>query len=139
MKLNTFLSVIATYTCGNGNKRIAKSKYRFNLFIIPRIYCKDGFNISIQIHDGAYCSSENGYRTFGMIWKEVEWGYPSEPIDAIRYNCEDSDKGNDATMNSIGSYVSLDLMEELLNQHGGIDLELTFDKALHDINNPSKQ
>ena len=26
--------------------------YEKNFFILPRVYCKDGFNISIQIHNG---------------------------------------------------------------------------------------
>ena len=101
--------------------------YEKNFFFIPRIYCKDGFNISIQVHQGNYCGSENGTRTFGLDWKMVEWGFPSSEIDAQKYNAEDTD-----TMNSVGGYVEIGLIDELCEEHGGIDLSKTlqeeFDK-----------
>ena len=55
--------------------------YQNKFFFIPRIYCKDGFNISIQVNNTNYCGSENGTRTFGLDWKLVEWGFPSSEID----------------------------------------------------------
>ena len=101
--------------------------YERNFFFIPRIYCKDGFNISIQVHRGNYCGSENGTRTFGLDWKLVEWGFPSSEIDAQKYNSEDTD-----TTNSVGGYVEIGLIDELCEEHGGIDLAKTlqeeFDK-----------
>lgn len=101
--------------------------YRNKFFFLPRIYCKDGFNISIQVHQGNYCGSENGTRTFGLDWKLVEWGFPSSEIDAQKYNSEDTD-----TTNSVGGYVDIGLIDELCEEHGGIDLAKTlqeeFDK-----------
>jgi hypothetical protein len=89
-------------------------------FFLPRVFCTDGFNISIQVNHGNYCASENGTRSFGLDWKLVEWGFPSEEIDAEKFNAEDT-----TTTNSVGGYVEIELMEELINKHGGIDLMKT--------------
>lgn len=51
--------------------------YDNNYFHLPRVYCKDGFSISIQICNSSYSGSENGIRKFGIDWKLVEWGFPS--------------------------------------------------------------
>lgn len=101
--------------------------YQDKFFIIPRIYCKDGFNISIQVHNGNYCASENGTRTFGLDWKLVEWGFPSSEIDAQKYNAEDDDD----TTNSVGGYVEIDLIDELCEEHGGIDLARTLQEEFN--------
>lgn len=94
--------------------------YQNKFFFIPRIYCKDGFNISIQVHQGNYCASENGTRTFGLDWKLVEWGFPSEDIDEEKYNAESS-----PTTESVGAYVEVGLIDELCEKHGGVDLAKT--------------
>ena len=100
--------------------------YRNKFFFLPRIYCKDGFNISIQVHQGNYCGSENGTRTFGLDWKLVEWGFPSSEIDAQKYNSEDTD-----TMRSVGNYVEIGLIDELCEEHGGIDLAKTLQEEFN--------
>ena len=96
------------------------SIYRNKFFFLPRIYCKDGFNISVQVHQGNYCASENGTRTFGLEWKLVEWGFPSEHIDGEKYNAESS-----PTTESVGGYVEVGLIDELCEEHGGVDLAKT--------------
>lgn len=110
-------------------------KYAENFFFLPRVFCKDGFNISIQVHNGNYCASENGVRQFGVNWKEVEWGFPSERIDGEKYNADAYQWNKDCdTRNTVGGYVSVDLLDELLNEHGGIDLQKTLTEhlAMHD-------
>ena len=103
--------------------------YNSNYFyLMPRIYCKDGFSISIQISKGHYSGSENGIRTFGIDWKLVEWGFPSQPIDAEKYMSEDSE-----SIRSVGGYVPVELMEELIEEHGGIDLQTTLQKKMDSI------
>lgn len=99
--------------------------YDNNYFHLPRVYCKDGFNISIQICQSSFSGSENGIRKFGIDWKLVEWGFPSQPIDAEKYMCDGSE-----TTNSIGAYVQIELMEELIEEHGGIDLQTTLQKKM---------
>jgi len=104
--------------------RYAKGRY-----VMPRIYCKDGFNISVQVHQGSYCGSENGIRQFGIDWKSVEWGFPSAPIDAKKYGADEQD-----TMDAVGAFVDINLIEDLIKQHGGIDLETTLRNEMEQKN-----
>ena len=99
--------------------------YDTEYFLIPRIYCKDGFNISIQVNQGSYCGSENGIRKFGFDWRLVEWGFPSSEIDGEKYNAEDVSN----TTGSVGGYVDVKLIDELCEQHGGIDLTTTLSEG----------
>ena len=101
--------------------------YQDKFFFLPLIYCKDGFSISIQVHQGNYCASENGTRTFGLNWKLVEWGFPSSEIDAQKYNAEDDGD----TTNSVGGYVEVGLIDELCEEHGGVDLAKTLQEEFN--------
>lgn len=122
-ELNNFLAVMANAKIeGRG---LFKKGYEKGPFFIPRIYCKDGFNISIQIHESNYAGSENGIRTYGMDWKLVEWGFPSQEIDAKKYKAFDPDH----TMDTVGGYVPIKLMEELIAEHGGLDYAAIFATA----------
>jgi hypothetical protein len=100
--------------------------YGSKFFLLPRIYCNDGFNISIQVNQGNYCASENGTRTFGLDWKLVEWGFPSSEIDGEKYNSESSH-----TTKSVGGYVEIGLIDELCEEHGGIDLAKTLQEEFN--------
>lgn len=127
MKLLEFLTVYMFATITGKYKLTFKDisdKYQSCLFYIPIIYCNDGFNLSIQIHNGAYCRSENGFREFGLEWQEVEWGYPSEPLIDEKYNPEEE------TGTSVGGNVPIEVMEELIEQHGGINIRETLIKYL---------
>ena len=73
-KLNDFLSVCMVMVCGGNDVNAADERYTVGHYPLPRIYCKDGFNISIQVNSMNYCGSENGLREFGLDWKMVEWG-----------------------------------------------------------------
>lgn len=129
MKASEFVNVFATAMVKGMNKRIGNTTtfeelerdYNNNYFYLPRIRCNDGFSISIQVNNGNYCASENGTRQFGFNWVEVEWGFPSEEIDAVKYNAED--EGN--TTNTVGGYVDINLIDELIEEHGGLDLAAT--------------
>lgn len=120
MKTNEFINAIISML------GINESNYNFNYFRLPRIYCKDGFNISIQVNEGNYCGSENGYRKFGNEWKLVEWGFPSAPIDRIEYDAECYTDLE--TTNSVGS-IEIEKIDELLESHGGIDILSTLSNA----------
>lgn len=117
MKTNDFINAMLSMLGINGQN------YQFNYFHLPRIYCKDGFNISVQVNEGSYSGSENGYRKFGSEWKIVEWGFPSEAIDSVKYNSE-----SEPTTNSVSS-VEIELIDELLESHGGIDILATLSNA----------
>lgn len=98
--------------------------YEREMFFLPNVYCHDGFNISIQVHNGSYCASENGVQRYGNDWKLVEWGYPSMPIDGEKYHADDT---NDTT-ETVGGYVGVSLLQELMDEHGGIDMDTTIIK-----------
>lgn len=99
--------------------------YEDTTFFLPRVYCKDGFSISLQVNNGNYCSSENGTRAFGLSLERIEWGYPSQEIDGVKYNAE---KKFDTT-HTVGGYVEVALIDELCESHGGIDLKSTLEKS----------
>lgn len=107
--------------------------YDNNLFYTPRIYCKDGFNISIQIHNGNYCSSENGYRQFGLKWQGVEWGYPSKLLRNSKRYCHETP----GTTQTVGVNVPIEVMDELLVSHGGIDVTRSIEQFIEQYNKHS--
>lgn len=107
-------------------KEDMQATYDKSFFYLPRVYCKDGFNISIQVNNGNYCVSENGVRTFGLNWIDVEWGFPSQDIDGVKYNAESED-----TTDSVGGYVDVKLIDELCEEHGGIDLQATLTNGMY--------
>ena len=117
--INAFISMLG----------INSENYQFNYFHLPRIYCKDGFNISVQVNEGNYCGSENGYREFGTQWKTVKWGFPSQAIDAELFHAEGGwdDEVVDTT-ESVGS-VEIEKIDELFESHGGIDILATISNA----------
>ena len=118
----------------NGCKRTQMSMeetYNSTHFSLPRIHCKDGFNISIQVSNGNNCANENSVRTFGTNWELVEWCFPSEHIDAKKYNAENYLEEEEIdTTQTVGGYVEIELMDTLLQEHGGIDLQATLTKAM---------
>lgn len=97
-----------------------KSRKNFNdlydkeHFYLPRLYCSDGFNVSIQCNCCHYCKSENGYRKFGWI-TDVEWGYPSTEESLLE------------TINHPVGMISIEILEKLVEKHGGIDMQKTFE------------
>lgn len=108
MNLELYFRLIATIVQQVG-------KYENSFFLCPRIVCSDGFNISLQISKGSYCSTENGYRKFGFYFKSVEWGFPSE---------------QDPTLDHSDSVGNIDIadMQKICDSHGGIDWSKTLSK-----------
>jgi len=135
MTLALFLRMSVTILFGyemwfNFNTRRSKFKnskeaYRKLHFSLSRIYCKDGFSISIQIHYASHCSSENGYETLGVDWETAEWGFPSEHVDLLE---NDAHNIKDIT-DSIG-HSSVKLLQEVLDSHGGISWRKTFSREI---------
>jgi hypothetical protein len=89
-------------------------------FFCPRIIARDNFNVSLQIHKGNYCSSENGYRSMGFTFNEVEFGFTSvhEPLMDVY-----AETPGDTTK-TVGN-IPLSIMEKVFEKHGGIDWEKT--------------
>ena len=116
MNLTLFFRLI----CMSVYQSTTKLDYAKTYLFCPRVVAKDGFNISLQINRGNYCSSENGYRKLGHTWQNVEFGYPSES-DELLIEFADSPE---ELPNTIGS-IPIDILEQLFLKHGGIDWDKT--------------
>lgn len=125
---------------GHDYTKMVTPEYDYTYFYCPRVYAKDGFNVSLQINNGNYCESENGYRKLGKNWIRVEFGYPSENEPLMweysemweQSNYDTDDDGNsietpfdlskfDVT-GTVGS-IPIDVMEKVFEKHGGVDWE----------------
>jgi hypothetical protein len=100
------------------NKFIKESN---NFSVRPLVHCNDGFTISIQASKFHYCSP----RTDTDQYTAVEIGYPSDPEQSIAKYAENP--SNDLTDNVYG-WVPVDLVEKIIEKHGGINIQKTFKK-----------
>lgn len=115
--------------------RIHKGSYGIFEKVRPHITCKDGFNVSVQagLFGGWYDSIEvtHGFRFGGIHFKEVELGYPNMEDDLIKEYAEWATKeGPDEEevqdyLNTVYPYVPIEVVEKLIEKHGGIDEEKT--------------
>jgi hypothetical protein len=78
-----------------------------------RVVCKDGFSVSIQAHDGAYCEPRSD---FAVAYKSVELGFPSAPDPFILDYAEDP---TDLT-GTVYGYVPAAVVYKMILAHGGI-------------------
>lgn len=92
--------------------------YDNTYFYCPQLYAMDGFTVSLQISNGNYCSSENGYRKLGLTWDAVEFGFTStdEPM------MDEFSETTGDTTSTVGR-IPIELMEAVFAKHGGIDWE----------------
>ena len=78
-----------------------------------RVVCKDGYSISIQAHDGAYCEPrQDGAECYSL----VELGYPNRPDSLIERYAEKRDEPRD----TVYGYVPVNTVYLLLTKHKGI-------------------
>jgi len=118
MNIRKFLGLIVKALEKNGNGYHGGRPY--SLFYVPAIQCKDGFTVSLQIHNGAYASSENGYRAKGYDWQTVEFGFPNMGEELLMPYAECGAETPDDVMGQVGS-VPMDVVEKMLEKHGGVD------------------
>ena len=111
-----------TKLCKNSINR--PFNYDNQLFYCPIVFAKDGWNVSLQIHNGNYCSSENGYRLFGSTMEEVEFGYPSDN-EPLMFKYSELYEGEDLDITGSVGRIPISIMEEVFEKHGGIDWERT--------------
>lgn len=79
----------------------------------PWIRCKDGFTVSVQANEYAYCiPRENG----ANMYEHVELGFPSTADELIEDYAEDPDNPTE----TVYGYVPIDIVVELIEKHGGI-------------------
>jgi len=93
------------------NKHLAATvpvKYRPR----ARLVCVDGFSVSAQASDFAYCSPRDDRGP----WESVECGYPSEEIPEWAKWAEDKDNLTE----TVYGWVPVAVVEKTINDHGGI-------------------
>lgn len=79
----------------------------------PRLYCYDGYSISVQASEYHYCSPRlNGLQDY----QSVELGFPSKEDELINEYAED----NPGSLNTVYGYVPIEIVEKLIEKHGGI-------------------
>jgi len=82
------------------------------------VVCADGFNMSVQAHDGAYCSPRMDHAT---RYTEVEVGFPSEKEEMLMEYVEDHSRPTE----TVYAYVPAFLVATVIAKHGGmVDGEL---------------
>lgn len=87
----------------------------------PRIVCNDGFSISVQCSEMAYCTP----RLNQAEYSEVELGYPSEDEPLIFKYAEDTG----SYTSTVYPYTPIEVIEEVISKHGGINVTETFIKS----------
>jgi hypothetical protein len=81
--------------------------------LTPRLFCADGFNMSVQVSSCHYCTP----RTEEGPYHKVEVGYPSEPVPEFEAYCDGD--------NDVYGYVPVEIVDSVIAAHGGIALEVT--------------
>jgi len=78
-----------------------------------RCVCRDGFSMSVQAHDGAYCEprADNAER-----YTSVEIGYPNDVEPFLLEYAED----RDSPTNTVYPYVPSDIVRHVIDKHGGM-------------------
>lgn len=84
----------------------------------PGIICNDGFKMSVQGSSGHYCTP----RSLEKDYYSMEIGFPSEKEDLIM---QWADNPSDPT-DSVYGWVPVDVIDQVITKHGGINEELTF-------------
>jgi hypothetical protein len=82
-----------------------------------RIYCNDGFNMSVQGSSGHYCIP----RKTQDWYLSMEIGYPSDIEKLILEYAEDVEN----PLETVYGYVPCDIIQSIIENHGGIDLNKT--------------
>lgn len=75
----------------------------------PRIFCKDGFSVSVQASIFHYCEPR-GILDDGE-YDSVECGYPNIDVPELHPFQEEI---------GVAAYVPIDLVDSILESHGGI-------------------
>ena len=86
----------------------------------PVIICNDGFLMSVQGSKGHYSQP----RSVSDIFEEMEIGFLSQDEPLI---FEYAETENDWT-NTVYPYVPVEIIQQVIDKHNGINVEETFDK-----------
>ena len=77
------------------------------------IVCKDGFTMSVQANEGAYCSPRIND---AAKYIRVEVGFPSQPESLLMEWADDPEKPT----NTVYGYVPVSRISLVCAKHGGI-------------------
>ena len=80
----------------------------------PHVICKDGFKMSVQAGQSLYSKP----RDVADYYEEAEIGFPSEEESLLVNYCEDETN----PCGTVYSYVPVNLIDKIIEKHGGIDL-----------------
>ena len=84
-------------------------------FGVKRLYCNDGFSMSVQAHKYNLCSPRvNPEET--DCYDQVEVGFPSDREELLMEYVEDYDNPTD----TVYAYVPVEVVQEVIEKHGGI-------------------
>jgi hypothetical protein len=86
-----------------------------------RIFCTDGFNLSVQAGFGKYCSPRISYDNidFDGPYTEFEVGFPSSFETLLEPYGDQSD--------DVCGYVPVKVIVEIIRKHGGIPTDAVCD------------
>lgn len=87
----------------------------------PRIVCKDGFSISVQGSEYNYSEPRKSAKTF----TKMDLGYPSVEEKDINEFAEEAEE----LTSTVYPYVPFEVVEAIIEKHGGIDVNKTFTKT----------
>lgn len=96
----------------------------------PRVVCTDGFSISVQASENHYCEPRENFLN---EYKTVELGLPSEEEELLLDYAEDPDELTD----TVYGYVPTELVDKVLEKHGGIDSKV-MGKVIYDFLNSQR-
>jgi hypothetical protein len=78
-----------------------------------KVVCADGFTMSVQANENAYCSPRVNEAT---LYNEVEVGFPSENEPLIMPWAEDKKK----PLETVYGYVPVGVVTNVIAKHGGV-------------------
>lgn len=85
--------------------------------VLPKLKCVDGFTVSVQCHCGAYCIPAVEYGlNLPDRYTHIELGYPSSSDSLIAEYAEEPDE----LTHTVYPYVPVDILEQLIEKHGGL-------------------
>jgi hypothetical protein len=85
----------------------------------PKIVCMDGFKMSVQGHEMTYSIPKK----VGIEFEAMEIGFPSQQEDLI---IEFIDRPGHEPTQSVYGFIPINLIEQVIEKHGGIDEQATF-------------
>lgn len=81
--------------------------------LAPRVVCKDGFEMSVQVGHTHYCRP----RVDRAIYSAVEVGYPSALEELLMPYVEDE---KTPTETVVYGYVPVEIVNQVIKKHGGL-------------------